>query len=111
MADVSVDPVYDDEVARARWPVKIMESLALGVPIVTGDVGDRREILGEGTAGLLVSPGDPGTLADGLEAVLNDSSLYQSLSAGCRIQAAEYVLEDLALRLLTFYERASKSPP
>ena len=111
LANVSVDPVYDDEVAQARWPVKIMESLALGVPIVTGDVGDRREILGEETAGLLVSPGNPEALADGLEAVLNDSSLHKSLSTGCRIQATKYVLEDLASRLLTFYERASKSPP
>jgi len=106
LANVSVDPVYDDEVAQARWPVKIMESLALGVPIVTGDVGDRREILGEETAGLLVSPGNPEALADGLEAVLNDSSLHKSLSIGCKIQATKYVLEDLASRLLTFYERA-----
>ena len=45
-ATLSVDPVLDDDTARARWPLKIVESLAAGVPVVTGDIGDRRELLG-----------------------------------------------------------------
>jgi glycosyltransferase involved in cell wall biosynthesis len=108
LAYVSVDPVYDDEVARARWPLKIMESLAARVPVVTGDVGDRREMLGEGAAGLLVSPGDPEALANGLEAVLSDPFLHQSLSAGCKSQATRYTLEDLSSSLLTFYEQVPR---
>jgi glycosyltransferase involved in cell wall biosynthesis len=102
LADVSVDPVYDNKIAKARWPVKIMESIALGIPVVTGDVGDREEILG-GKAGILVSPGSVDALANGLETVLIDSSLRKNLSKGCEIQAAKYDLEDLALQLLAFY--------
>jgi glycosyltransferase involved in cell wall biosynthesis len=105
LADVSVDPVHDDEVAQARWPLKITESLAVGTPVVTGDVGDRREMLGDGKAGLLVAPGDPEALADGLETVLSDAILCQDLAAGCKVQADEYALDDLAARLLAFYER------
>jgi glycosyltransferase involved in cell wall biosynthesis len=103
LADVSVDPVYDDEIARARWPVKIMESMALRVPVVTGDVGDRREMLGGGMAGLLVAPGDPQALADGLESVLSDLSVRERLSAGCAVQAAQYGLREAVSRLLAFY--------
>ena len=46
IADVSVDPVHDDLTARARSPLKLFESFAVGTPVVTGDVGDRRNILG-----------------------------------------------------------------
>lgn len=70
MGDVSVDPVMDDPVARARSPLKIVESMAVGVPVVTGDVGDRSEYLGNGLAGILVEPGDAEALADGLLGVL-----------------------------------------
>ncbi len=102
---VSVDPVHDDLIARARWPLKIVESLATGVPVVTGDVGDRREMLGEGTAGLLVSPGNAAALASGLEAILTDPHLRQRLAKGCLAQATRYNLADLATSLLTFYQR------
>ncbi len=63
---VSVDPVRDTPVDRARWPLKIVESLGMGVPVVTGDVGDRREILQGDTGGTLVRPGDPQALAAGI---------------------------------------------
>jgi glycosyltransferase involved in cell wall biosynthesis len=108
LADVAVDPVHDDLVAQARWPVKIMENMATGVPTITGDVGDRREMLGQGTAGLTVTPGDPQALADGLEAVLRDPTLRQRLSDGCRIQAARYRLGDAVSLLVRFYEDAGR---
>ena len=107
LADVSVDPVYDDEVAQARWPVKIMENLVMGVPTVTGDVGDRKEMLGDGRAGLLVSPGDPRALADALERVLKDRGLRQRLADGCQAQVTKYDLEDIVPRLLKFYNEKS----
>ena len=108
LACASVDPVHDDEVARARWPVKIMESMALGVPVVTGDVGDRREMLGQGTAGVLVAPGDPAALADGLEEVLGDPLRCERLVAGCKAQAKGYALEDMVSLLLDFYESSGE---
>jgi glycosyltransferase involved in cell wall biosynthesis len=70
LADVSVDPVRDDLAARARSPLKVVESLVTGVPVVTGDIGDRRECLGDGAAGELVEPGDADALAEGILRVL-----------------------------------------
>jgi glycosyltransferase involved in cell wall biosynthesis len=103
LSHVTVDPVHDDEVAQARWPLKIVESLAAGVPIVTGDVGDRREMLGQPKAGLAVAPGDPQALAEALEAVLTNPTLQSNLIEGCRSQATKYNLADLCARLLSFY--------
>ncbi len=84
LADVSVDPVQDDGAARSRSPLKIVESLVAGTPVVTGDVGDRRMLLGDGELGVLVPPGDSGALAVGILAVLQD--------AGARVRMAQAAL-------------------
>ena len=99
MADVSTDPVYDDVVARARCPLKLFESMALGVPVVTGDVGDRRNILGngepfdlaQGRAGLLVKAGDAQALAEGILAILEDGDLaHAAWEAALRLREKYY---------------------
>jgi len=93
MADVSVEPVHDDLTARARSPLKLFESLAVGTPVVTGDVGDRRDILSappqspptlggkfrDGEAGLLVEPGHAQALAEGILTILEDSDLAHAM--------------------------------
>jgi glycosyltransferase involved in cell wall biosynthesis len=79
-AHVTVDPVYDNAVARARSPLKVVESLAAGVPVVTGDVGDRRSVLQDGLAECIVKPGDATALAEGIAQVLSDKALRTSLS-------------------------------
>jgi glycosyltransferase involved in cell wall biosynthesis len=79
MADVSVEPVHDDLTARARSPLKVFESLAVGSPVVTGDVGDRRNILNHGEAGMLVRAGDAHALAEGITTVLEDDDLAHAM--------------------------------
>jgi len=81
-AHLSVDPVWDDSVARARSPLKVVESLAAGTPVVTGDVGDRRWMLGDGEAGVVVEPGNSRALADGILRVLQNDQLARELQQG-----------------------------
>lgn len=104
LADVTVDPVLDDLVARARSPLKIVESLAVGTPVVTGDVGDRREMLAEGQAGVLVAPGEPAALAGGLAQVLDHPDLARSLSQGALVQRERYYWDVLIDPVVTLYE-------
>ena len=68
-ADVTVDPVYDDPVARARSPLKVLESLVMHTPCVTGDVGDRKFIL---QPEQLVEPGNSRALAQGILSTLHN---------------------------------------
>jgi glycosyltransferase involved in cell wall biosynthesis len=105
LAACSVDPVGDDPVARARSPLKIVESLASGVPVVTGDVGDRREVLGD--AGLVVTPGSAAALASGLEAALTDSTLQGRMPEGARARAGLYCWDRLAPRWERVYHEAT----
>ncbi len=94
LAACAVDPVADDPVARARSPLKIVESLASGVPVVTGDVGDRREMLG--AAGLIVAPGDARALAEGLELLLSNRAEQRRMAEAARERAEAYTWDRLA---------------
>jgi len=95
-ADVVVDPVHADDTARARSPLKLVEALACGVPVVTGDVGDRAAMLGGGQAGVLVRPGDAAALADSLLSVLESPDRRARLVAGARVLAPAFAWDKLA---------------
>jgi len=87
-SQVVVDPVADDDTARARSPLKVVEALACGVPVVTGDVGDRATLLAGGLVGRLVAPGSAPALAEGLLAILTQTLTGLGQAGGREQQAA-----------------------
>jgi glycosyltransferase involved in cell wall biosynthesis len=90
LAEVSVDPVRDDWVARSRSPLKLFESLAVGTPVVTGNVGDRRECLDGGRAGVLVPPDNARALADGIAYVLQHPQEAASMRQAAKSARERY---------------------
>ncbi|MBI1294462.1 glycosyltransferase [bacterium] len=106
LADVSVDPVHDDSVAQARSPLKLFESMAMGVAVVTADVGDRAEWLDHGAAGVLVAPGDAAALADAICALLDDPAQRRQLADRAGLRAAtHYSWSTLAAQWLRVYTK------
>lgn len=105
LADVSVDPIYDNVVARARSPLKLFESMAVGVPVITGDVGDRAQWLDNGCAGVLVQPGDATALAQGIVQVLTDTEYRMALSKACLRHIQHYMWPVLAAQWEQIYDR------
>jgi glycosyltransferase involved in cell wall biosynthesis len=107
LADVSVDPVRDDEAARGRSPLKLFESWASEVPFITADVGDRRNLMeaqDEGAAaGLLARPGDPDSLAEAIQRVLMTPTLASQLRQAGRERLPAFTWERLARRLERLY--------
>jgi glycosyltransferase involved in cell wall biosynthesis len=81
LATLTVDPVHDDLIARARSPLKVVEGIAKGVPVITADVGDRREMLAGGEVGMLVPAGDSAALGDAVLALLNDPARRGRMTA------------------------------
>jgi len=104
-ADVSVDPVLNNQIAQARSPLKLYESLAVGTPVVTGDVGDRRQALGDNEA-MLVPAGDADALGKRLSALLQDSAARASLRAWAMESREQFYWESRITEFIRVYERA-----
>jgi glycosyltransferase involved in cell wall biosynthesis len=96
LASATCDPVADTPAMAARSPLKIVESMAQGVPVLTSAIGDRRELLGEG-AGLFVAPGNAAALAVGITTLLSDSSMCQRMALAARQQAEHLRWERIAV--------------
>lgn len=72
-AHATLDPVYDTPAAAARYPLKIIESLAHGVPVITSPVGDRATMVGR--HGRLVTAGSASALADAINDICSQPRL------------------------------------
>jgi glycosyltransferase involved in cell wall biosynthesis len=70
--------------------IGLLEAMALGTPAVVTDVGGLPEAIDHGQEGLLVPPGDPQALADGIVKVLGDSALHVKLADKARLRAAKF---------------------
>ena len=84
-ADICVAPFDDNEVTRCKSPLKIVEYMASGKPIVASDVGEVRNML-DG-AGLLVEPGKPEALAKGILELAGNEKLRKTMAAAARQRA------------------------
>jgi len=84
-ADICVASFNDNEVTRCKSPLKIVEYMASGKPIVASNVGEVRNML-DG-AGLLVEPGKPEALAKGILKLAGNETLRKTMAAAARQRA------------------------
>jgi glycosyltransferase involved in cell wall biosynthesis len=84
----------------------MFETWACGIPLVTVDVGDRRDMLGNPPAGLIVQPGDPTVLAQAILQILDQPELAQMLTQRGLIRAAEFTWDRLAEQMESVYSNA-----
>lgn len=70
-------------------PVKIVESMAAGTPVIASDLAVSRELIRHDVDGWLVAPGDARAWAFAMERLLTDTLLRDRLAAGARRTAAE----------------------
>ena len=77
---VSVLTSQDNE----GMPNAVLESMAIGCPVVATEVGGTSEIIDDGVTGFLVPPRDPEALARRVISLLNDPSLSQAMAERAR---------------------------
>jgi glycosyltransferase involved in cell wall biosynthesis len=77
-------------------PGTLKEATAAGVAVVATEVGGAAEILRPGKEVVLVPPGDPGALAEGLLRLLEDGELRLRLGAAGRARIAEFSMDRMA---------------
>jgi colanic acid/amylovoran biosynthesis glycosyltransferase len=84
-ADVLAAPsVPSRDNRREGIPVVLMEAMGSGVAVVASHLSGIPELVENEKTGLLVSPGDPGALADALERLYRDPALRDRLGRNGR---------------------------
>lgn len=85
-------------------PLVVGEAMALRCPVLVTDVGGLRDLVENGVSGLMVPPGDPLALADGLACLMQDSGLRRRLgAAGRQVVSARFSVERVAELWDAFY--------
>lgn len=81
-------------------PLKVLESLAAGVPVVASDLPPVREIVTDGVEGRLVPPDRPAELARAIRLLLHLPGVRSAMAAAARERAARELTWDRSLGLL-----------
>jgi glycosyltransferase involved in cell wall biosynthesis len=84
-------------------PLAVLEARTHGVPCVGPDVGGMCEAIGAG--GIVVAPGDPHALADGILAVLEDARRATELAEAAYADTQRWSAADTAAGYADLYAR------
>jgi glycosyltransferase involved in cell wall biosynthesis len=104
-ATVVAVPLPDNIYSRRfTSPLKIFEAMGAGVPVVVSDLPAIREVIRDGSNGLLVPPGDPDALAAALRKVIEDPALAEALARQARRDAEAHSWERRAEALRAVIE-------
>lgn len=69
-------------------PLALLQAMAMGLPCIAADVGGISEVLDVG-CGILVTPGDVGSLCAAMERMIDEPGLAATLGAEARRRVAE----------------------
>ncbi len=85
--------------AWENFPHTLVESLAVGTPVIATAVGGVPEIVDDGVNGLLVEPGDPEALAGAIRRFFSDVALRDRLAAAAAPSVLRFSAEQIYGRL------------
>ena len=104
-SDICIAPFEENEVTICKSPLKIVEYLASGKPIVASLVGEVRNMVGG--VGLLAEPGDYRALAEATLSLFDNQQLRQEMGFRARQRAEQrYNWQNTADNLLKAYDKA-----
>ena len=106
--DIAVAPYARVELFYAS-PMKVIEYLAMGKPILTSNMGQAAELIRHGESGLLYEPDDFKGMLDLLGSLVRSRELREQLSCGAAARSRELSLtwESNAASILKVCRRAS----
>jgi glycogen(starch) synthase len=101
VADVLVAPTYPESLGNV-----FIESLAMGLPILTTAHGGQTEVVDDGRTGFLIAPGDAQALAGAMRDVVADQHALERAAAEARREAlARFDRKLMAQRTLSVYRK------
>lgn len=100
-ADIFVLPSLQEGMPNA-----LLEAMACGLPAVATKIGGVVDIVRDGENGILVEPGNPEALAEGVSRLLADSSCAERIGrAAAATISQHFSLETVAGKYLSLYRR------
>lgn len=102
--DVFVVPRKDTPVCRVVTPLKPVEAMALGRPVVASDLPALAEVLDGGRGGILAPAGNVSALAEALGALAADESRRLALGAAGRAAVTDRTWGSGAANLRVLYD-------
>lgn len=90
LVDILVYPRYRTRLTELVTPLKPLEAMAMGKPLVASDIGGHRELIQQNRTGFLFEPGSVPALAEAIETVLDDDELRASLVREGRAWVSEH---------------------
>ncbi len=90
-------------------PNKLFDYIGMGIPVIASDLPSIRAFLKQQKDGLLVPPDNAESLAEAIEALLGDSSLYRHLAENVRQAAKIFSWKKRGAAMLAVMKDAIKS--
>ena len=107
-ADICIAPLglNDRNVTQGACPIKVLEYMAGGRPLVASNMPIVRELVREDVDALLFSPNDPDDLARQVLALLNDVELSKRLAESASERAlTKFTWHESQKKLVKVYEK------
>jgi glycosyltransferase involved in cell wall biosynthesis len=101
-ASVAVVPsVWHEPLAQTA-----IEAMIVGRPVIASDVGGLRDLIEDGVTGLLVAPGEPSSLAEALDRILDDPAKRERMAEMGQLRAREFEVSAVAPLVVKVFEEA-----
>ena len=104
-ARIAVSPLLDNPKFLNNIPVKVFESWACELPVVSSDLPPIRPFYERDQYHLLVKPGDPGALARAIADLLDRPDDILRIGKQCRQKVIERYNNAIEIRKLLFFYR------
>ncbi len=105
--DIGLVPLDDTPFEQAKFPFKLLQYLALGVPSVSARVGLARDVIDHGRNGLLAN--SPAEWLEHLDRLISDVALRRQLANnGRETVRASYTTDCVAPLLLNGLMQAAR---
>jgi glycosyltransferase involved in cell wall biosynthesis len=105
LADVIAMPSLEE-----TFGLSAVEAMACGKPLVASNVGGLKEIVEDGTSGLLVEPNHPEDLAKAILKILLSPTVKARLRRGALRRADDFSMERMVGTWITCYQHTMASP-
>jgi len=91
--------MFDLFVSSSLWeglPTVIIESMAVGVPVIATDIPGSREMVTHNENGWLVPPADPFSLANAINTLIENPQLRQRFCQAGKQSVKQYSIQEIA---------------